>query len=186
MEEILAGLQASGVRYLLVSRGVHLTSGYIHGGDGGEYNKKDTRSQKFIVPWCDQLRVLCHSSIGGFLTHCGWNSVMESLYAGVPMLTFSVSFDQIPNRKLIVDDLKVGMKFTKEFGEKALVKRGEVEKIVKKFMDINKDAVNNEAKEMRRRSSEVKEMCRKAPEKGGSYDTNLNAFIKDILHFPGN
>ncbi|KAI3877653.1 hypothetical protein MKX03_027392 [Papaver bracteatum] len=114
---------------------------------------------------------------------------MESLYAGVPMLTFPISFDQIPNRKLIVDDLKVGMKFTKKFGEKALVKRDEVEKIVKKFMDINKeaekDAVNNEAKEMKRRSSEVKEMFRRALEKGGSYDTNLDAFIKDILHFPG-
>ncbi|KAI3857508.1 hypothetical protein MKX03_033321 [Papaver bracteatum] len=81
------------------------------------------------------------------------------------------------------------MKFTKKFGEKALVKRDEVEKIVKKFMDINKeaekDAVNNEAKEMKRRSSEVKEMFRRALEKGGSYDTNLDAFIKDILHFPG-
>ncbi|KAI3891929.1 hypothetical protein MKW92_029407 [Papaver armeniacum] len=190
MEEILAGLHASGVRYLLVSRGVHFTSGYIHGDDGGDYDEKDTSSQNFVVPWCDQLRVLCHTSIGGFLTHCGWNSVMESLYAGVPMLTFPISFDQIPNRKLIVDDLKVGMKFTKEFGEKTLVKRDEVEKIVKKFMDTNKeaqkDAVNNEAKEMKRRSSEVKEMCRRALAKGGSYDTNLEAFIKDILHFPGN
>ncbi|KAI3877654.1 hypothetical protein MKX03_027393 [Papaver bracteatum] len=50
MEEILAGLHSSGVRYLLVSRGVNFTSGYIHGDDGGDYDEKDTSSQKFVVP----------------------------------------------------------------------------------------------------------------------------------------
>ncbi|KAI3933112.1 hypothetical protein MKW92_002268 [Papaver armeniacum] len=114
-----------------------------------------------------------------------WNSIMESVYAGVPMLTFPTSFDQIPNRKLIVDELKVGMKVTKEFGAKALVKRDEVEKIVKKFMNIN-DAAADDVKEMRRRSSELKEMCRRALAKGGSSDTNLEAFIKDILQIHGN
>ncbi|KAI3925567.1 hypothetical protein MKW98_001421 [Papaver atlanticum] len=186
-EEIMSGIHKSGVRYLLVSRGVHLTSGVHEGGDDKEIC---TNSRRLVVPWCDQLRVLCHSSIGGFLTHCGWNSVMESLYAGVPMLTFPISFDQIPNRKLIVDDLKVGMKVTKEFGEKAVVKRDDVAKIVNKFMDIIEDLaeedVNDEAKEMRTRSSELKEMCRRALAKGGSYDTNYNAFVKDILHVHDN
>ncbi|KAI3967390.1 hypothetical protein MKW92_046860 [Papaver armeniacum] len=77
------------------------------------------------------------------------------------------------------------MKVKKEFGEKAVVKRDEVAKIVNKFMDINED-VNNEAKEMRRRSSELKEMCRGALAKGGSYDTNVDAFINDILHIHDN
>ncbi|KAI3857507.1 hypothetical protein MKX03_033320 [Papaver bracteatum] len=186
-EEIMAGLHITGVRYLLVSRGVHVTSG-VH--EGGEDDKIGTNSRRLIVPWCDQLRVLCHSSIGGFLTHCGWNSIMEYLYAGVPMLTFPICFDQIPNRKLIVDDLKVGMKVTEESGEKAVVKRNEVAKLVNKFMDINEDQaeedVNNEAKEMRKRSTELKEMSRRALAKGGSYDTNLDAFIKDILHVHDN
>ncbi|RZC86480.1 hypothetical protein C5167_030558 [Papaver somniferum] len=189
MEEILSGLHESGVLYLLVSRGAgYLTSG-IHGGGGGDRDEKTTSSRRLVVPWCDQLRVLCHSSVGGFWTHCGWNSVMESIYAGVPMLTFPIYFDQIPNRKLIVDDLKVGMKVMNEFGAKALVKRGEVEKILRKFMNINGEAeedVNNETKEMRRRSSELKDICRKALAEGGSSDTNLNSFIKDILHFNGN
>ncbi|KAI3925569.1 hypothetical protein MKW98_001423 [Papaver atlanticum] len=189
MEEILAGLHESGVRYLLVSRGAgYLTSG-IHGDGGGDLDDTTISSRRLVVPWCDQLRVLCHFSVGGFWTHCGWNSVTESIYAGVPMLAFPIYFDQIPNRKLIVDDLKVGMKVMKEFGAKALVKRGEVETIVKEFMNINGGAdedANNEVKEMRRRSSELKDICRKALAKGGSSDTNLNSFIKDILHFHGN
>ncbi|MCL7051700.1 hypothetical protein MKW94_028172 [Papaver nudicaule] len=183
MEEILVGLSKSGVPYLLVSRGTHIDSG-VHGDGGGNDDKTGNSSRRFVVPWCNQLKVLCHPSVGGFWTHCGWNSIMESIYAGVPMLTFPMFFDQIPNRKLIVDDLKVGMKVMNEFGAKALVKKDEVAKIVKKFMAVNEDEdVKNEAKEMRRRSSELKEMCRRALAKGGSSDTNLDAFIKDILHF---
>ncbi|MCL7033133.1 hypothetical protein MKW94_015932 [Papaver nudicaule] len=81
------------------------------------------------------------------------------------------------------------MKVTKEFGAKALVDKNEVEKIVKKFMNINEGAeedVNTEAREMRKRSTELKEVCRRALAKGGSSDTNLEAFVKDILKIPGN
>ncbi|MCL7033749.1 hypothetical protein MKW94_001762 [Papaver nudicaule] len=188
MKEILAGLCEDGIRYLLVSRDGQLTSSLPGDGDGGSDDDEIGKSSRtLVVPWCDQLKVLCHSSVGGFWTHCGWNSIMESIYAGVPMLTFPIHYDQIPNRKLIVDDLKVGMKVTEEFGTKALVKRDEVKKIVKKFMNINGESEddNNEAKEMRRRSSELKDVCRIALAKGGSSDTNLDGFIKDILHFHG-
>ncbi|MCL7028183.1 hypothetical protein MKW94_016839 [Papaver nudicaule] len=147
MDEILAGLHDSGVRYLLISRG-------------------DT----------SQVDEFSHSSVGGFWTHCGWNSTLEGVYSGVAMLTFPIFFDQIPNRKLIVDDWKVGMKVT---GAEKLVKRDEIAKIVKKFMDL--DGESEECKGMRRRSNELKEKCRKALAKGGSSDTNLNAFIKTIL-----
>lgn len=170
MEEILDGLRDSGVRYLLISRGD--TSGQK--GTLSDEEMKSTNS--LVVPWCDQLRVLCHSSVGGFWTHCGWNSTLEGVYSGVPMLTFPIFFDQIPNRKLIVDDWKVGMKVT---GAEKLVTRHEIAKIVEKFMDL--DEGNEECKYMRRRSNELKESCRKASAAGGSSDKNLNAFIKTIL-----
>ncbi|KAI3844653.1 hypothetical protein MKX03_026755 [Papaver bracteatum] len=170
MEEILAGLRDSGVRYLFISRGD--TSGQ----EGSLSDEEMKSTNSLVVPWCDQLRVLCHSSVGGFWTHCGWNSTLEGVYSGVPMLTFPIFFDQIPNRKLIVDDWKVGMKVT---GADKLVTRHEIAKIVEKFMDL--DDGNEECKDMRRRSNELKESCKKALAEGGSSDNNLNAFIKTIL-----
>ncbi|MCL7049607.1 hypothetical protein MKW94_013503 [Papaver nudicaule] len=168
MDEILAGLHDSGVRYLLISRG---DTSQI---DGTLDDEEMISTRSLVVPWCDQLRVLSHSSVGGFWTHCGWNSTLEGVYSGVPMLTFPIFFDQVPNKKLIVDDWKIGMKVT---GAEKLVKRDEIGKIVKEFMDL--DEGSEECKDMRRRSNELKEKCRKA--KGGSSDINLIAFIKTIL-----
>ncbi|RZC91853.1 hypothetical protein C5167_021564 [Papaver somniferum] len=167
MEEILAGLHDSGVRYLLISRG---------DSSGQEGTLSDEEMKSLVVPWCDQVRVLCHASVGGFWTHCGWNSTLEGVYSGVPMLTFPIFFDQIPNKKLIVDDWKVGMKVT---GADKLVTRDEIGKIVKKFMNLEEG--NEEYKDTRKRSNELKESCRTALAEGGSSDINLNAFIKTIL-----
>ncbi|KAI3844655.1 hypothetical protein MKX03_026757 [Papaver bracteatum] len=167
MEEILAGLRESGVRYLLVSRGVK---------DGLNDN-----SQGLVVPWCDQLRVLCHPSVGGFWTHCGWNSILEGIYAGVPMLTFPVAMDQLTNSKLIVDYWKIGMKVINEVGAESLVNREEVALTVKKFMNINGD--NEESKAMRSRANEFKKSCREALAKGGSSTANLDDFITNVLRY---
>ena len=73
VDELAAGLRDSGVQFLLVSRGEALR---FEGGCG---------EKGMVVPWCDQSRVLSHGSVGGFLSHCGWNSVIESIFAGVPI-----------------------------------------------------------------------------------------------------
>ncbi|KAJ8635499.1 hypothetical protein MRB53_009766 [Persea americana] len=164
MDEIANGLQASGVRFLWVAR-------------GDATRLQEGSNMGLVVPWCDQLRVLCHSAVGGFLTHCGWNSTMESVYAGVPMLTFPLLWDQITNAKLIVEDWKVGLRLKQGFGEKNVVQRQEIAQTVKRFMDL----VGDESKELRRRAREMKEICERAVEKGGSSETNLRAFVKEIV-----
>ncbi|KAF8397208.1 hypothetical protein HHK36_016116 [Tetracentron sinense] len=165
MDEIAAGLRSSGVPYLWVGRGETSRLQEACGEMG------------LVVPWCDQLRVLSHPSIGGFLTHCGWNSTLEGVFAGVPMLTFPIFMDQAPNSKLIVDDWKVGWRVKTVVGAETLVKREEIARIVKRFMDLEGDA----SKEMRSRTRELQETCQRAIGKGGSLETNLDAFIKDIL-----
>ncbi|MBA0807384.1 hypothetical protein Gohar_023191 [Gossypium harknessii] len=166
MDEIVAGVQDSGVRYLWVSRG-----------DSSRF-KDCCGSQGVVVPWCDQLRVLCHSSVGGFWTHCGFNSTLEAAYAGVPMLTFPIFMDQNPNSKQIVEDWKVGWRVKKnKVGEgEHLVSREEIAELVRRFLDFE----SMEQMEMRQRAGKVGETCQTAIAKGGSTDINLDAFIKDI------
>lgn len=170
MEEIVAGVKNSGVRYLWVARGDGLRLRHT-GCDTG-----------LVVPWCDQLRVLCHNSIGGFWTHCGWNSTLEGVFAGVPMLTFPIFLDQVHNGKQIVEDWKVGWRVVRQVKEMGrVVTREEISDVVRKFMDPQ----NREAKEIRRRAREVKSMCRRVIEKGGSSEVSLGAFIKDITQCSG-
>ncbi|KAJ0764817.1 putative UDP-glucuronosyl/UDP-glucosyltransferase, UDP-glycosyltransferase family [Helianthus annuus] len=91
--EILAGLKQSGVTFLWAAGGetTSLLSDDDYGRDG------------LVVEWCDQLRVLLHSSVGGFMSHCGWNSTKESLFSGVPLLTFPLQGDEAFNSKLICE-----------------------------------------------------------------------------------
>ncbi|CAI0399773.1 unnamed protein product [Linum tenue] len=166
-EEIVAGVKNSGVPFLLVSRG----DGTI--GGGGE-----RRGEGMAVPWCDQLRVLCHDSVGGFWTHCGLNSTLEAVFAGVPMLCWPLAWDQIPNCKSIVDDWKVGRRARKRWvgGGEELVTRDEVADMVRRFMDSE----NGEVKGMRERASELRGVFRAAVADGGSSDVGLDCFVKDI------
>ncbi|XP_008463842.2 UDP-glycosyltransferase 87A1-like [Cucumis melo] len=163
MDEIVAGVKASGVRFLWVARG-----------DDDRWKDVD-RETGMVVGWCDQLRVLCHRAVGGFWTHGGWNSTLEGVFAGVPMLVWPIFWDQFPNSKKIAEDWKVGVRF-KGAGGKDLVRREEIAEFVKKFM--NSESV--ESKEMRKRVSESQEICRRAVAKGGSSDSNIDAFLNHI------
>ena len=92
MDEIADGLLASGVRFLWVAR--------------GEAKRLQERCGEAgrVVPWCEQLKVLCHPSVWGFWTHSGWNSTMECIFSGVPMICFPIMMDQTTIRKHVVED----------------------------------------------------------------------------------
>ncbi|KAG4113694.1 hypothetical protein ERO13_D13G240200v2 [Gossypium hirsutum] len=164
MEEITAGLQDSGVRFLLVAREGSWKLKHGYGGEG------------LVVPWCDQLRVLCHPSIGGFWSHCGWNSVKEGIFAGTPFLTFPLFADQNLNSKLIVEDWKIGWRIKKH----QFTTRGEISSLVTKLMDLESD---DEVKQMRARAKELQKECLQSIERHGSSESNINSFIHSILQF---
>lgn len=163
MDEIVEALNNSEIRYLYMAR--------------GETSRlKDKCGDKgMVIPWCDQLKVLSHSSIGGFWSHCGWNSTLEALFSGVPMLTFPLFLDQFPNSSQIVDEWKNGWKVSKLESEVILAKE-DIEELVKRFMDVE----SQEGKKIRDRARDLKFMCHKAIGEGGSSYTNLDAFISDI------
>ncbi|KAK6147045.1 hypothetical protein DH2020_017957 [Rehmannia glutinosa] len=170
IEEIAYGLLLSEVNFIWVIR-----EGILGSGDtnvlpvGFEDEIKD---KGLIVPWCDQIMVLSNPAVGGFLTHNGWNSTVESMWYGVPMICYPVAFDQITNAKLVVDDWKVGIRLC-DHGMS--VDRKEVAEKIKIFMSGGPIS-----KSLRVEADKVKATMRNALETDGSSERNFDQFIKDL------
>ncbi|KAL2345127.1 hypothetical protein Fmac_006412 [Flemingia macrophylla] len=134
--------------------------------------------------WAPQVLVLSHPAIGGFLTHCGWNSTLEGISAGVPMIAWPLFADQFLNEKLITQVLKVGVSVGAEvplkWGEEektgVLVKKEDIKRAICMVMD---DAA--ESTERRERAYKLSEMAKIAVEKGGSSHADITSLIQDIM-----
>lgn len=85
-----------------------------------------------IHGWAPQLLILSHPAVGGFVTHCGWNSTVEALGLGVPVLAWPVSGDQVWNAKLVVRRLRTGLAVKGEGG--GMVTRTEVAEGIERLM----------------------------------------------------
>ncbi|XP_060180153.1 UDP-glycosyltransferase 86A2-like [Lycium barbarum] len=132
--------------------------------------KGEISGRGLIVPWCCQKQVLTHSAIGGFLTHCGWNSVLEAIWCGVPLLCFPLLTDQFTNRKLVVDDWKIGLNLC----DKNPVSKFEIsEKIQHLMFGEASDGYRNEMQK-------AKETLANASRGEGSSDKNLDSFISSV------
>ncbi|KAL6609729.1 hypothetical protein ACP70R_039698 [Stipagrostis hirtigluma subsp. patula] len=165
VDEIAAGLAASNARFLWVLRDAGARSRVLDAGAGG-----------LVVPWTDQLRVLCHPSVGGFFTHCGMNSTLEAVYAGVPVLTLPIAFDQPINSRLAVEVWRTGYGLKEKARADGVVGREEIAAAVARLM--RPDAA--EADEMRTRAAQLKDAARAAIEDGGSSCRDITAFIDFI------
>ncbi|KAH7663505.1 UDP-glucuronosyl/UDP-glucosyltransferase protein [Dioscorea alata] len=154
-----------------------------------EYEKRVEGRGLIIRGWAPQMLILNHDAIGGFLTHCGWNSTLEAVSAGVPMVTMPMLADQFYNERLVVDVLKIGVGVgVKEYGtgqrfgagiEKVVsVVHGEdIEKAVLRLM-----TVGEEDEVMRRRARELKVSAKMAIEKGGSSYLDICKLVQELTH----
>ncbi|KAF7818684.1 UDP-glycosyltransferase 73C6-like [Senna tora] len=139
-----------------------------------------------IIGWAPQVLILSHPAIGGFITHCGWNSTIEAICGGVPMITWPLFGDQFFNEKLVVQILKVGIRVGVEspmiWGEEkkigVVVKKEEIERAIEELMDDTK-----EGEERRKRANEVAQMAKSAVEEGGSSHSNVSLLIQDIINY---
>ncbi|XP_059306555.1 UDP-glycosyltransferase 86A1-like, partial [Lycium ferocissimum] len=123
-----------------------------------------------IVPWCNQTRVISHSAIGGFLSHCGWNSVVESIWCGVPLICFPLVTDHLANRKLVVSDWKVGS----DLRDGESITREKVCDKIKYLM--SKETSSN----LRKTVVHVKETFHNALAPNGSSNVNFDKFVEEL------
>ncbi|KAK4419276.1 UDP-glycosyltransferase 73C6 [Sesamum alatum] len=179
--ELALGLEESNRPFIWALGGDK--SGALEGWISENGFEERTKNRGLLIRgWAPQLLILSHQATGGFLTHCGWNSTVEGISAGVPMVTWPLFADQFHNEKLVMEVLRIGV----SLGVEVAVKWGEEEKVgvvvkkddVKKALDLLMD---EEGKEMRRKVRELGEMATKAVEEGGSSHANMTLLIEEII-----
>jgi hypothetical protein len=174
IHEIALGLKASGYPFIWVVRPPS-----SKGGTDSEETLpagflNETSEQGLVVPWCHQLQVLSHASVGAFVTHCGWNSTLESLSLGIPMLTLTQWSDQATNSAYITQKWKTGMRLNKRSAD-GLVGKEEVEKCIKMVMESEVGG------ELRKNALRWKKLARESMVKGSSSDRNIQEFVDEII-----
>ncbi|KAJ4958777.1 hypothetical protein NE237_025888 [Protea cynaroides] len=134
---------------------------------------EEKNPEGLIVPWCSQVDVLSHPSVGCFVTHCGWNSTLEGLVAGVPMVGFPCFSDQPSNVKLIQDVWRTGVR-VRVSDEDGIVKSEEIVRCLKMVME------DESGEEMRKAAKRWSVLSREAVKEGGSSHRNIRDFMKEI------
>jgi hydroquinone glucosyltransferase len=120
-----------------------------------------TKNRGLVVPyWAPQAQVLKHVSIGGFVSHCGWNSTLESLVNGVPLIAWPLYAEQKMNAALLSENVKVAIR--PKIGENELVERDEIASVEKRLM------VGEEGKKIRYRMNELKDAASNTLKENGS------------------
>ncbi|KAM0945981.1 putative scopoletin glucosyltransferase [Dioscorea sansibarensis] len=179
LREIATGLEISGHPFIWAMKDDNNVHDWMP--EGFKERVLDERKGIIIFGWAPQVLLLNQDEVGGFLTHCGWNSSLESICAGVPMITWPMFAEQSFNEKLIVDVLKVGVAIgvkvcSSKEEERVLVKREEIRKAVEELMGDGEDKVRR-----RRRAEELQEMAKKRIEEGGTSYDDLSCLIEELV-----
>ncbi|XP_043709041.1 UDP-glycosyltransferase 84B2-like [Telopea speciosissima] len=134
---------------------------------------EETEDRGLVVSWCTQTKVLAHPAVACFMSHCGWNSTLETIAAGVPMIACPQWTDQPSNAKLIVDVFEMGVRV--EPDPDGMVSKEEVERCI---VEITKGP---KSEEMKRKGVQWKEAAKNAVAEHGSSDQNIQIFVDEIV-----
>lgn len=179
VKELSRGLERSGCRFLwslrqltAENKNTEFPSEYL---DFGEVLPEGflvrTAGVGKVVGWVPQLRVLSHPAVGGFVSHCGWNSVVESIWYGVPIGTWPLHAEQKMNAFQLVKELGLGVEIC--WDDEPIVTAEEIERGLRKLMESESEA--------RKKVEEMKEKIRMSMEKDGSSNRSLGRLVHHIM-----
>ncbi|KAL4033704.1 hypothetical protein IC575_006809 [Cucumis melo] len=135
---------------------------------------QDTSDRGLIVNWCCQLQVLSHKAVSCFVTHCGWNSTLEALSLGVPMVAIPQWIDQTTNAKFVADVWRVGVRVKKN--EKSVAIKEELEASIRKIV-----VQGNGTNEFKQNAIKWKNLAKEAVDERGSSDKNIEEFVQALV-----
>uniref|UniRef100_A0A803L7H5 2-hydroxyflavanone C-glucosyltransferase n=1 Tax=Chenopodium quinoa TaxID=63459 RepID=A0A803L7H5_CHEQI len=177
------GLEASNQGFIWVVR----RNNNVNGGEEEknewlphEFGKRMEGKGLIIRGWAPQVLILDHEAIGAFVIHCGWNSTLEGVSCGVPMVTWPVFAEQFFNEKLVIEILKIGVSVgAKECNRvvERIVKREDIKEAIRKVM------VGEGALEIRNRAKKIKELATMAFEVDGSSYCNMQSLIHELISY---
>lgn len=166
MEEVAYGLIMSNCSFLWVVRSSEI--------DKLPQSFDSLASEKgLIAEWCHQPEVLAHHALACFMSHCGWNSTLEALSHGVPLVAMSRNYDQNTNAKFIKDVWSIGIGV--ERGENGIIGREEI------AMRIKQVVAGDEGIELKKNACKWKKLADEAVGKDGTSANNIEEFVSKLL-----
>jgi hydroquinone glucosyltransferase len=187
LTELTWGLELSQKRFVLVTRkpsDCSASGSFFNVGDDVNVNDPKTYLPEgflertkgvglVLSSWAPQVAVLSHSSTGAFLSHCGWNSTLESVTHGVPMIAWPLYAEQRMNATMLTEEVGVAVKPAGVGEGKGVVEREEIERVVRMVME------GEEGKAMRRRARELKRSAVQGLNFGGSSYESLFRVVEE-------
>ncbi|XP_023765011.1 UDP-glycosyltransferase 90A1 [Lactuca sativa] len=169
LREVAVGLERSNVSFMWVIKSKQLM--LIE--DGFEERVKGRG--KVVTEWVDQVEILNHEIVHGFLSHCGWNSMLESMCAGVAVLAMPMIAEQHLNARMVVEEIGMGLRaWPRGMVARGIVGAEEVERKVVELME------GEGGRRVRKRVKEVKESAYDAMKEGGSSWRTLDSLISHV------
>ncbi|KAL6583839.1 hypothetical protein OROMI_003128 [Orobanche minor] len=171
IREIAVGLEKSHVSFLWVLN-LKSRAGFP---EGFEERVRLGRRGIVVKEWVDQVEILRHGGVKGFLSHCGWNSVLESISAAVPMIALPFMAEQHLNARFVAEEVGVGLRIMPEGGSvRGFVTAEEVERMVRELMSGEEGAA------ARRKAAEYGGAACESMKEGGSSIITLDLLIAEI------
>ncbi|PON54009.1 UDP-glucuronosyl/UDP-glucosyltransferase [Trema orientale] len=179
VREIAVGLERAGYRFLWTLREppkskLGIPSDYVNFDEvlpRGFLER--TSGMGLVCGWAPQVTILAHQAVGGFVSHCGWNSILESLWHGVPIATWPIFAEQQMNAFEMVEELGLGVKIRLDYREGSnLVLAEEVEKGVKDLMEVDN--------EVREKVKRMRETSRMTLMENGSSQESFRALVEEL------